>query len=82
VTTGTLAAGDVYRVQVRDVTSGREFSADTRELFFIVPTDWQGRDQRRHEYQWSVSVIVAEEPAAPVFSTQPRTFIWESRSGG
>lgn len=82
VTTGTLAAGDVYRVQVQDLTSRREFSADTRELYFIVPPDWQGRDQRRHEYEWSVSVVVAAIENAPVFSTQPRTFIWESRPGG
>jgi LysM repeat protein len=82
VTTGTLATGDVYRVQVRDITSGREFSADTRELFLIVPSDWQGRDQRRHEYEWSVSVLIAASESAPVFATQPRTFIWESRPGG
>jgi LysM repeat protein len=82
VTTGTLNAQSVYRVQVQDLTTGRSFTADTRELYFIVPADWQGRDQRRHEYEWFVSVIDSSSPDAPILTTQPRLFLWESRTGG
>jgi LysM repeat protein len=81
VTTGTLNADTVYRVRVRDLTANREYAADTRELFFIVPTDWQGQDQRRHEFEWSVSVVSTNTQEQPIFSTQPRIFIWESRPG-
>lgn len=80
VTTGTLAAGDVYRVRVRDLTSDSEYTADTRELFFIVPAEWQGTDNRRHEFEWSVSVIRQESADAPTFTTETRIFIWESRA--
>jgi LysM repeat protein len=81
VTTGTLGADQIYRVRVRDLTSGIIWVADTQELLFIVPIAWQGTESRRHEYEWSVSVIDLANNDAAIFTTQPRTFIWESRSG-
>lgn len=78
VASGTLAPGQVYRVRVEDVTSQTVYSADTSDLFFIVPKEWQGQDNRRHEYTWSVSVIDAANPDDPYFTTETRVFIWES----
>lgn len=82
VTTGTLGPNDVYRVRVRDLTVGQEYTGDTRELFFIVRPEWQGTDARRHEYEWSVSVINLEQPDVPIFTTDTRFFLWESTGTG
>ncbi len=78
VATGSLGAGQVYRVQVEDMTSGVQYEADTADLFFIVPKDWQGKTSRRHEYRWMVSVIDLERPDSPYFTTEVRTFTWEA----
>lgn len=76
VATGTLAENEVYRVVVSDVTTGDTFIADTRELFLIVPTDWQATDAQRHNYIWQVSVLNTETDAIS-YSTQARTFVWQ-----
>ena len=81
VTTGTLGLEQTYRVTVRDLTSGTIWTFDTQDLLFIVPSTWQGTDSRRHEYEWSVSVIDLANNETPIFTTQSRIFIWESRSG-
>ncbi|MCL4247628.1 MAG: LysM peptidoglycan-binding domain-containing protein [Anaerolineae bacterium] len=81
ITTGTLGPNEVYRVGVRDLTAGVDHSNDTKELFFVVPAEWQGSDGRRHEFSWSVSVIDLDAPETPIFTTDTRIFIWESRAG-
>ncbi|MBZ0301962.1 MAG: LysM peptidoglycan-binding domain-containing protein [Anaerolineae bacterium] len=81
VASGSLGAGQVYRVSVEDVTSNRRYFEDTTDLFLIVPEAWQGRDSRRHEYQWTVSVIDSDNPGNPYFSTEPRIFVWEAGEG-
>lgn len=79
VPSGTLAPGQVYRVRIRDETARKNFHADTLDIFFIIPPEWQGSDTRRHEYTWTVSVIDSDNPDNPYFTTQPRTFTWEGR---
>ncbi|MCC6613544.1 MAG: LysM peptidoglycan-binding domain-containing protein [Anaerolineae bacterium] len=81
VTTGTLGPNEVYRIQARDTTLGVDHTDDTHELFYVVPVEWQGTDGRRHEFAWSVSVINLDAPDTPIFTTETRTFIWESRAG-
>lgn len=76
VATGRLAANEVYRVAVSDVESGDAFTADTSELFFIAPLEWQAPDARRHNYVWQVSVFDTET-GRPLFSTAARTFVWQ-----
>ncbi len=78
IASGTLAEGQVYRVNVDDLTANVSYFADTTELFLIVPESWQGKDNRRHEYRWTVSVIDSDTPDDPYFSTQPRVFVWEA----
>jgi LysM domain len=78
VTTGTLSSEQIYRIFVRDLTNSRLYNADTRNLFFIIPVEWQGKDERRHDYEWTVSVIDPEQPDTPIFVANPRVFIWES----
>ena len=50
VASGSLGPGQVYRVVVRDLTDEINYTADTTELFFILPEAWQG-SEGRHEYQ-------------------------------
>ncbi len=79
ITTGALGPGERYRVIVRDLTAEREFSADTTDLLFIIPVEWQGADQRLHVYEWTVSVIREQAPDSPLFTTNPQTFSWQGR---
>ena len=76
VTTGTIGQNEVYRVAVSDITSGDTFTADTYDLFFILPTEWQATDDQRHNYIWQVSVYNTETNTSS-YSTQTRTFVWQ-----
>jgi hypothetical protein len=77
VATGALTGDQVYRVTIEDTTEGIAYTADTRDLFFIVPPEWQGADTRRHEFRWSVSVVDTTAPDDPLYTTEPRRFSWE-----
>lgn len=79
VASGSLAPEQTYRVRVEDLTTGAIYSGDTIDLSFIIPQEWQGRDSRRHEYAWSVSVIDLNNPDQPYFTTETRTFTWEAQ---
>ncbi len=76
---GVLAPGEVYRINASDLTSGASYTADTTELYFIVPQEWQGTDERRHEFEWTISVFNPNQPDTLMFTTAPRTFSWEGR---
>jgi LysM repeat protein len=79
IASGLLSAGEAYRVTVQDLTTNTTFSADTSDLFYIVPGAWQGQDGRRHEYRWTVSVIRLDDPEHPTFTTEARLFYWDGR---
>ena len=79
VPTGTLAQGEVYRVQVEDFTEGVVFIADTSETFYILPQAWQGTDGQRHEYAWFISIIKSDNPTDPSYVTESLSFTWEGR---
>lgn len=76
VATGTLADNEVYRIAVSDITTGDTYIADTRELFYILPSDWQAQDSDRHNYIWQISILNTETGATS-YSTQTRTFVWQ-----
>ncbi|MFN8373533.1 MAG: LysM domain-containing protein [Anaerolineae bacterium] len=78
---GTLGTGDTYRVRVQNLTDNTVHTADTREIFFIIPEEWQGQGAARYQYSWSVSVITADRPDEPIFTTETRTFTWQGRGG-
>jgi hypothetical protein len=69
-------------VTLRWIATGAFHAADSQELFIIVPVDWQGTDDQRYEYQWTVNVIDANKPGEPTYTTEPRTFIWEGKGEG
>lgn len=78
VGTGTLEAGQVYRVTVTNTDSGERFTADTPELFFIIPSDWQSPIAGSHRYSWQVGV---SQPYASwiTHATEARAFVWHGR---
>lgn len=78
VASGTLSPGQVYFVRVEDLNTNTVYQAETTDLFYVIPLDWQGRDGVRHEYSWTVSVIDTGNPNNPYFITEPRIFVWES----
>ena len=77
--TGILAPGQAYRVVLENLTTGVINHVDTLQLSTIIAEDWQGNDDRRYEYQWTVSVIDIENPDNPYFVTEARTFTWQGR---
>ncbi len=79
VTTGTLGQDQLYRVRAQDATTGQVYTADTSDIFLIIPANWQATDTKRHDYTWSVSVINKSEPDKPKFTTETRIFTWEGR---
>lgn len=79
VATGALLSGQTYHVVVEDTTAGAVYTADTQDLFLIVPDAWQGQDGRRHDYTWRVSVINNGAPDDPIYTTAPRSFSWEAQ---
>jgi LysM repeat protein len=77
---GSLGAGEVYRVRVMDLNSGSVYVGDTIQLSFILPLDWQPTDGSRHDFEWTVSVVDLDKPDSPLFTTQPRLFSWQGRN--
>ncbi|MEO1442420.1 MAG: LysM domain-containing protein, partial [Chloroflexota bacterium] len=76
--TGTLDTDEVYRLRIKNMDTGLEYIQDTRESFFIVPTEWQQTDGKRYDYEWQVSVIDLRTPEDPIFVTDQRLFTWEA----
>lgn len=76
---GRLGNEQSYRLRVEDLTAGIVFTADTLDSSFVLPAEWQGSDELRHEYEWTVSVIDNDNPDDPYFVTESLTFIWEGR---
>ncbi|MCY4539800.1 MAG: LysM domain-containing protein [Chloroflexi bacterium] len=80
VATGTLAADEVFRVAFSEVGAVDRFTADTRDLFFILPRRWQADDDQRHTYIWQVSIVDQTTDASPQ-ATGIRTLVWEGSGG-
>ncbi len=80
VTSGSLAANQVYLVRVEDQVTKAAYTATTRELYFIVPEAWHNQDAARHDFVWTVSVVDNDRPDAPYFTTEPRLFTWQGRA--
>ena len=79
IATGTLGDGQIYLVQVEDISNGILYEATTPNTFFIVQDAWQGARDEIIEYAWTISVINENNPDAPLWSTETRTFTWEGR---
>jgi hypothetical protein len=72
-----LQQGEVYRVDVRDLTTGEAYTALTSQLSFSIPLDWQGQTAERHEFEWTVGIVTEANPAVVRYQTTPRNFVWQ-----
>lgn len=81
VATGSIGEGQAYLVTVRDLTANQNYSATTQDLSYILPTDWQATDGKRHDYEWQVAVIDVAQPEQPYYVTESRLFTWQGREG-
>lgn len=79
VGTGALSAGEFYRITLTNVDTGAQFTADTQELFFIIPSTWQSPTEGSHRYSWRISVAGANADASS-YATDARIFIWQGRA--
>ncbi len=78
VGTGALSEGQVYRVSLTNIDNGARFTADTKELYFIIPSEWQSPDAGSHRYSWQISVYDTFA-AAITHATDTRRFVWQGR---
>ena len=76
VATGRLSSTDIYRVVLIDTDTGASYRAETSELFFIVPAEWQPTSAVSHRYSWQVSVV-DKVTGAISHSSQEREFVWQ-----
>ncbi len=76
VSTGRLAASEVYRVVINDDRTGASYTANTRELFYIIPATWKPQDAQSHRYAWYVSVL-DESSGVIAHSSAERAFVWQ-----
>ena len=76
VGTGALSAGEVYRIDLINIDSGARFTADTRELYLIIPAAWQSTTPGSHRYSWQVSVTHSVTGSS-TYRSEMRTFVWQ-----
>lgn len=78
VGTGKLGANQVYQIELTNIDSGARFAADTHELFFIIPSDWQSQQEGSHRYAWQV-IVTDVNSGLRTYSTETRTFVWQGK---
>ena len=76
VATGRLSPTEVYRIALTETETGMSYTAETRELFYIVPASWRPRTQSSHIYSWFVSVMDTGSGRVS-HSSRERTFVWQ-----
>lgn len=81
VAPGTLTANETFRVVLSEVDTANRFYAETRDLFFILPRQWQADDDQAHSYTWQVSIVNLTTDASP-HATEMRTLVWQGSRGG
>ena len=75
IATGALAQDEVFRIAVSDIATGETNTADTRDLLFIIPPQWQAQDDQRHTYLWQVSIVNVDSGDISQ-ATETRTLVW------
>lgn len=77
--TGTLGLDETYLVTVQNLTEGLAFSAETRDLSYILPPQWQSDRPAQVEYVWTVGIATQGNPQSARYTTLPSSFTWEGR---
>jgi hypothetical protein len=76
---GILEEGQAYLVTVERLNDGQVFTGNSNQLHLVLPVEWQGTDDERYEYSWTISVIDLDNPSQLNHTTQPLTFTWQGR---
>lgn len=76
VGTGKLDSDEVYRIDFANLDEERRFRAHTRELFLIVPAEWQSQSASSQRYSWQVSVW-NEASQTTSYTSESRTLLWQ-----
>lgn len=82
VSVGVLGAGDVYLVEVRDMTLNSVFFDVTRDTSYLLPESLIPSDGQTHTINWTVHVARQNQQGqyAPIGGTSTlRSFQWQSR---
>ncbi len=74
--TGRLTDDHIYRVSLLNSDTLDQYEADTRELFFIIPANWQSTEPGSQNYVWRISVVNAATGEAS-YETEDRRFVWQ-----
>jgi hypothetical protein len=77
VPSATLNSGESYRVDMHDLTSNQSYVGYTSEIFFTLPSEWQGKEAERHEYEWTVGIVSQEDMNSVRYKTEPHSFVWQ-----
>ena len=77
VASGTLAAGETWRVIVESLSSGKDYSESTTRLSLVIPAAWKETATGWHGYRWRVQLV--RESGVPI-ETAARSFLWETRA--
>ena len=77
VASGTLAAGETWRVIVESLSSGKDYSESTTRLSLVIPDAWKETATGWHGYRWRVQLV--RESGVPI-ETAVRSFLWETRA--
>ena len=76
VATGRLSETEIYRVALTNSDTGSSYTAETHELFHIIPDAWRPPDRSSHQYVWFVSVV-DKRSGRVSYSSAERTFVWQ-----
>ena len=76
VATGRLSPTELYRIVITEADTGASYTAETRELFYIIPATWKPKDDESHQYSWYVSVL-DERSGQIAHSSAERAFVWQ-----
>ncbi|MDQ7034423.1 MAG: hypothetical protein Q9P01_06180 [Anaerolineae bacterium] len=82
IASATLQQGEVYRVDVRDLTTGASYMALTSQLSFSLPLEWQGSASERHDFEWTIGIVNEDNPTSVRYQTTPRNFVWQGIQEG
>ncbi len=77
VATGRLSATETYRIVLTDTDTGARYTAETRELFYIIPASWGPQDKNSRNYSWHISVLDTSSGRIS-HSSAERSFVWQS----
>ena len=75
--TGRLTDDHIYRVSLLNSDTLEQYEADTREMFFIIPANWQSTQSGSQNYVWRISVVNAATGEA-TYATEERRFVWQA----